>query len=90
MTTTAIALGNAPDPAAADALATALTDTEPVVRGAAAWAFGCWIKKNVLAAWALKRLAARLEIEPDATVLAELLKGLGARGVQPAPHDHDR
>ncbi len=68
----------------------ALTDPEPVVRGAAAWALGCWIKKNVLAAWALKRLAARLEIEPDATVLAELLKGLGARGVQPAPHDHDR
>lgn len=68
----AIALGNAPDPAAADALAAALVDPEPVVRGAAAWALGCWIKKNVRTAWARERLAERVESEADATVLAEL------------------
>lgn len=38
----AIALGNAPDPAAADALSQALDDVDPVVREAAAWALGRW------------------------------------------------
>ncbi len=52
--------------------------------GAAAWALGCWIKKNVLAAWARDRLAERLEREDDATVLAELRKALGGENVQPA------
>ena len=80
----AIALGNAPDPTAADALATALADPEPVVRGAAAWALGCWIKKNVLAAWARERLAERLEREDDATVIAALRDALGGESVQPA------
>lgn len=68
----AIALGNAPDPAATDALATALADPEPVVRGAAAWALGRWISKNVRATWAREQLAARLTEETDAMVLAEL------------------
>jgi epoxyqueuosine reductase len=45
----AIALGNRPDPAAFDALAAALTDAEPVVREAAAWALGRWIEAGVRA-----------------------------------------
>jgi epoxyqueuosine reductase len=39
----AIALGNRPDPAAADALVEALDDDDAVVRGAAAWALGRWL-----------------------------------------------
>lgn len=38
----AIALGNRPDPAALPALTAALTDAEPVVREAAAWAIARW------------------------------------------------
>jgi len=68
----AIALGNSPDPAASEALAAALADPEPVVRGAAAWALGCWIRKDVRGAWAREQLTARLAEETDATVLAEL------------------
>ncbi len=45
----AIALGNRPDPAAFDALASALADAEPVVREAAAWALGRWIEAGVRA-----------------------------------------
>jgi epoxyqueuosine reductase len=48
----AIALGHAPDPAAADALAKALRDHEPVVREAAAWALGRWVERGVMADWA--------------------------------------
>lgn len=83
----AIALGNAPDTAAADALATALADPEPVVRGAAAWALGRWIKQDVRGAWAREQLAERLEIEADATVLAELRQAMGGEIVQPAPQN---
>ena len=75
----AIALGNAPDPAAAAALATALADPEPVVRGAAAWAVGRWIRKNVHVAWAREQLARRLEVEDDAAVLAELRDATGSQ-----------
>ena len=80
----AIALGNAPDPAAADALATALADPEAVVRGAAAWALGRWIRGDVLANWARERLAERREIEVDAAVLAELREAMGGENVQQA------
>ncbi len=84
----AIALGNAPDPAAAAALATALADPEPVVRGAAAWALGCWITKDVRAAWAREQLALRLEVEDDAAVLAELRDAAGSQRVEPSPGKH--
>lgn len=83
----AIALGNAPDPTAAEALAAALGDPEPVVRGAAAWALGCWIKQDVRAAWARERLAERFEMEADLTVLAELRNAIGSESGQPAPQD---
>ncbi len=68
----AIALGNTPDPEAAEALAAALADPEPVVRGAAAWALGRWIRKGVSADWARRQLAARLTCETEPEVSAEL------------------
>jgi epoxyqueuosine reductase len=53
----AIALGNRPDPTAADALQQALEDVEPIVREAAAWALGRWIEQGVRPAWAAAALA---------------------------------
>jgi len=69
----AIALGNAPDPAAFEPLAAALADEEPVVRGAAAWALGCWRRGDSgLAERARAALAARQGVENDAEVRREL------------------
>ena len=48
----AIALGNSPDPAAAEPLARALRDPEPVVREAAAWAIRRWIDRGFMVEWA--------------------------------------
>jgi epoxyqueuosine reductase len=77
----AVALGNRPDPAALPALAGALADHEPVVRGAAAWALGRWLRAGVHAGAARAALAARLEAETDADVRAELTAALaGATG----------
>lgn len=73
----AIALGNSPDPAAGEALAAALADPEPVVRGAAAWALGRWIHKEVRGEWAREQLTSRLSEEADPSVLAELRSALG-------------
>jgi epoxyqueuosine reductase len=73
----AIALGNSPDPSAGDSLAAALADSEPVVRGAAAWALGRWLNADVRGAWARERLTARLSEETDVSVLAELRSALG-------------
>ncbi len=83
----AIALGNAPDPTAAEALAAALADPEPVVRGAAAWALGCWIKKDVRADWARVRLAERFSEEDDPAVLMELRAAVGGPSGGPAPRE---
>jgi len=52
----AIALGNAPDAAAAEPLGQALLDPEPVVREAAAWALSRWIDRGFMAEWARKAL----------------------------------
>jgi epoxyqueuosine reductase len=68
----AVALGNRPAPASFDALAAALADAEPVVRGAAAWALGRWLRSAVLADEARAALAARLPGEPDAAVRLEI------------------
>lgn len=69
----AIALGNAPDPEAFEPLAAALADEEPVVRGAAAWALGCWRRGDSgLAERARAALAARRGVEDDAEVRREL------------------
>jgi epoxyqueuosine reductase len=73
----AIALGNRPDPDAFGPLARALDDDEPVVRGAAAWALGCWRRSEAtLAERAGAALAARLAREGDADVRRELSAAL--------------
>jgi epoxyqueuosine reductase len=69
----AIALGNRPDPANAGALITALADSDAIVRGAAAWALGRWRHAEpALAACAHDALVARLPLETDASVRAEI------------------
>ena len=72
----AIALGNRPHAASFDALAAALDDEEPVVRGAAAWALGRWRHADVVAARAGTVLVTRLAIETDAAVRAEIEQSL--------------
>lgn len=65
-----VALGNRRDPASVPALARALVDFDPLVRGAAAWALGA-----IGTAEARAALAARRAVEDDATVVAELAPG---------------
>ena len=71
----AIVLGNSGDQRAVPALAQALNDAEPVVRGACAWALGQLGGNLSLAA-----LSERLEIETDPLVLAELAAATLAAG----------
>ena len=73
----AIALGNRPHAPSFDALAAALADEEPVVRGAAAWALGRWRHADVVAERARAALIGRIEIESDADVRAEIERALG-------------
>ena len=73
----AIALGNRPHAPSFDALAAALADEEPVVRGAAAWALGRWRHADVVAERARAALIGRIEIETDADVRAEIERALG-------------
>jgi len=63
----AIVLGNHPAPAALDALIAGLNDTEPLVRGASAWALGHYEQLDARTA-----LEARLEVETDAEVHNEI------------------
>ena len=72
----AIALGNRPAAALFDALAAALADEEPVVRGAAAWALGRWRHADVVADRSRAALVARLAVEADADVRAEIERAL--------------
>ena len=72
----AIALGNRPHAPSFDALAAALADEEPVVRGAAAWALGRWRHADVVAERARAALIGRIEIENDADVRAEIERAL--------------
>ena len=78
----AIALGNRPHPPAFAALAAALGDPEPVIRGAAAWALGRWIVADVMADEARGALEARIVVEADPDVRAELAAAL-ATGLPP-------
>jgi epoxyqueuosine reductase len=55
----AIALGNHPDPAAADALETAVRAPEAIIREAAVWALERWIEKGVRPHWARDLLRAQ-------------------------------
>ena len=72
----AIALGNRPHAPSFDAVAAALADEEPVVRGAAAWALGRWRHADVLAERARAVLATRLSTEEDAEVRVEIERAL--------------
>ncbi len=68
----ALALGNRPHEPAFPALAAALADGEPVVRGAAAWALGRWVAAGVRGAEARAALESRCELEQDDGVRREL------------------
>ena len=70
-------LGNRPHAPSFDALAAALADEEPVVRGAAAWALGRWRQlADGVGERAHAALAARLAAETDADVRAEIERAL--------------
>ncbi|HEV3022951.1 MAG TPA: tRNA epoxyqueuosine(34) reductase QueG [Pirellulales bacterium] len=73
----AIVLGNQRDPAALPALARGLTDDEPVVRAACAWALGRYDDPAAQAA-----LRARLIDENDPYVREELMVALRAEDLQ--------
>jgi epoxyqueuosine reductase len=64
----AIVLGNRPDASAVVALVAGLNDTEPLVRGACAWALGQfpWAEAHIA-------LLSRIEIESDSEVRDELV-----------------
>jgi epoxyqueuosine reductase len=63
----AVALGNWGSPDAVPALAAALNDEEPLVRGHAAWALG-----QVGTAGAVQALSSRVEVETDEWVREEI------------------
>jgi epoxyqueuosine reductase len=67
----AVALGNWGSPEAIPALAVALNDEEPLIRGHAAWALG---RIGTEAAW--QALRGRAEVEADAWVLTEIEEAL--------------
>ncbi|HEY0152387.1 MAG TPA: tRNA epoxyqueuosine(34) reductase QueG [Longimicrobium sp.] len=68
----AVALGNWGSPEAVPALAVALNDEEPLVRGHAAWALG---RIGTEAAW--QALRGRAEVEEDAWVREEIAAAAG-------------
>jgi epoxyqueuosine reductase len=77
----AIALGNRPAPASFPALAAALDDVDPVIRGAAAWALGCWRRGGGnLAARSTAALEARRSREMDPAVAREIAAALADDG----------
>lgn len=78
----AIALGNHPAPETAspddlEALTQALTDHEPIVRGAAAWALGQWRQRSgQLAETIVRTLETQLVTEEDPAVQAEIMAAI--------------
>jgi epoxyqueuosine reductase len=72
----AIGLGNRPHVPSFDALAAALADEEPVVRGAAAWALGRWLRAGVVADRCRAALVERLAVEEDVGVRGEIEQAL--------------
>lgn len=75
----ALVLGNRPLARALPALARALADPEPVVRGAAAWALGRWIEADVEGDGARAALEERLAAEEDPDVRRECAAALRIR-----------
>jgi len=69
----AIVLGNRRDTRAVAALSSALFDSEPLVRGASAWALG-----RIGGAQAAAALKSRMHVEDNADVLSEIQEALGA------------
>ncbi|MGB6042861.1 MAG: tRNA epoxyqueuosine(34) reductase QueG [Pirellulales bacterium] len=69
----AIVLGNQRDPDAIPALGKGLSDSEPLVRSACAWAIGCFDRPE-----AEDILRARLTVETDQIVLQEIQTALPA------------
>jgi epoxyqueuosine reductase len=67
----AVALGNWGSPEAVPALASALSDPEPLVRSHAAWALGC-----IGSAEACRVLEERLAVESDSGVREEIESAL--------------
>jgi epoxyqueuosine reductase len=76
----AVALGNWGDPAAVPALADALRDQEPLIRGHAAWALG-----RIATPGACRSLEQASTIETDAWVRDELRLALGVSSPLRAP-----
>ncbi len=78
----AIVLGNRPQPAAVSALVRGINDTEPLVRGACAWALGRYEHDE-----ARDALQARLAIELDEDVRSEIERSLEEKTaeLQPIP-----
>lgn len=76
----AVVLGNQRNPQALPALLRALEDEEPLVRGAAAWALGQFLRQRLAADLVKSALQAGLERETDPTVRAELLQALAGDG----------
>jgi epoxyqueuosine reductase len=74
----AIVLGNQRFPAALPALAKGLIDSEPLVRGACAWALGR-IETNE----AIQLLQCRLAVETDIDVRQEIVTALGSEHSAP-------
>jgi epoxyqueuosine reductase len=78
----AVALGNRGSPEAVPVLAAALSDTEPLIRGHAAWALGRIAFNEAcpesVAADIGRALASRLAAESDPWVLEELSLALGS------------
>ena len=70
----AVALGNWASPEAVPALAIALNDEEPLVRGHAAWALG-----RIGTEAARQALSGRAEVEVEAWVREEIAAALGER-----------
>lgn len=68
----AIVLGNCPIPRATDALTSGLNEPEALIRGASAWALGRYDQPE-----ARRALQARMHIEPDEGVRAEIDAALG-------------
>lgn len=74
----AVALGNWGSPEAVLALAAALNDGEPLVRGHAAWALG-----RIRGESARQALVGRAEVEEDAWVREEIAAALSDRAPRP-------
>lgn len=74
----AIVLGNQRDLAALPALVQGLSDSEPLIRGACAWALG-----QIGGAASQQALQARLTIETDAIVREEIEHALQTRSLNP-------